>query len=97
LVEQRACCWPAERRGDGAHHQEEAVKDVAKLSQVIQIDEGKLQEHLGEVVRSTVEKTLNAEADGRCRAEWYERTEARKETRAGSYLRAAPTDESGGR
>jgi len=45
----------------------------AKLSQVIQIDEGKIQEHLGEVVRSTVEETLNAmldaEADRLCRAE----------------------------
>src|ERR1700728_2921243 len=29
-----------------------------KLSQVIQIDEGKIQEHLGEVVRSTVEEAL---------------------------------------
>jgi hypothetical protein len=28
------------------------------LSQVIQIDEGKIQEHLGEVVRSTVEETF---------------------------------------
>ena len=36
--------------------------EVAKLSQVIQIDEGKIQAHLGEVVRSTVEETLNAYA-----------------------------------
>ena len=47
--------------------------EVPKLSQVIQIDEGKIQEHLGEVVRSTVEETLNAmldaEADRLCRAE----------------------------
>jgi putative transposase len=61
--------------------------EAAKLSQVIQIDEGKIQEHLGEVVRSTVEETLNAmldaEADRLCRAERYERTEARKDTRAG--------------
>jgi hypothetical protein len=28
--------------------------EVPKLSQVIQIDEGKIQEHLGEVVRNTV-------------------------------------------
>ena len=65
---------------------------------MIQIDEGKIQEHLGEVVRSTVEETLNAmldaEADRLCRAERYERTEARKDTRAGSYQRQ-PTDESG--
>jgi len=70
-----------------------------RLSQVIQIGGGKIQEHLGEVVRSTVEETLNAvldaEADRLCRAERYERTEARKDTRAG-HLGAAPADESGG-
>src|SRR5271170_2164360 len=69
--------------------------EVPKLSQVIQIDEGKIQEHLGEVVRSTVEETLNAmldaEADRLCRAERYERTEARKDTRAGSYQRHLQT------
>ena len=62
---------------------------------MIQIDEGKIQEHLGEVVRSTVEETLNAlldaEADRLCRAERYERTEARKDTRAGSYERHLQT------
>src|SRR5437016_4424506 len=69
--------------------------EAPKLSQVIQIDEGKIQEHLGEVVRSTVEETLNAmldaEADRLCRAERYERTEARKDTRAGSYQRHLQT------
>ncbi len=39
--------------------------EVAKLNQVIQIDEGKIQAHLGEVVRSTVEETLNALLDAR--------------------------------
>jgi putative transposase len=62
---------------------------VPKLSQVIEIDEGKIQEHLGEVVRSTMEETLNAlldaEAERLCRAERCERSEARKDTRAGSY------------
>src|SRR5271165_1769496 len=69
--------------------------EVAKLSQVIQIDEGKIQEHLGEVVRSTVEETLNAmldaEADRLCQAARYDRTEARKDTRAGSYERHLQT------
>jgi len=76
-------------------NQGERPQEVAKLSQVIQIDEGKIQEHLGEVVRSTVEETLNAmleaEADRLCRAERYERTEARKDTRAGSYQRHLQT------
>jgi len=34
--------------------------EAPKLSQVIQNDEGKIQEHLGEVVRSTVEETSRA-------------------------------------
>ncbi len=34
--------------------------EVPKFSQVIQIEEGKVQRSLGEVVRSTVEETLNA-------------------------------------
>ena len=42
------------------------------LGQVIQIDESKVQEHLGEIVRGTVEETLNsmldAEADRLCEA-----------------------------
>ena len=69
-------------------NQGEAGREVAKLRQVIQIDEGKIQAHLGEVVRSTVEETLNAlldaEADRLCRAERYEHTEARKDTWVGS-------------
>src|SRR3974390_2804264 len=76
-------------------NQVEVPQEVTKLSQVIQIDEGKIQEHLGEKVRSTVEETLNAlldaEADRLCRAERYERTEARKDTRAGSYERHLQT------
>jgi putative transposase len=58
---------------------------VAKLSQVIQIDEAKIQEHLGEVV--------DAEADRLCRAERYERTEARKDTLEGSNERHLQTKE----
>jgi hypothetical protein len=36
-------------------NQGERPQEVAKLSQVTQIDEGKIQEHLGGVVRSAVE------------------------------------------
>src|SRR5208283_126716 len=72
-------------------NQGEAGQQGAKLSQVIQIDERKIQEQLGEVVRSAVEETLNAlldaEADRLCRAERCERTGARKDTRAGSFDR----------
>lgn len=46
---------------------------------------------LGELVRGTVEETLNsmldAEADTLCNAARYERSDARKDTRAGYYKR----------
>jgi putative transposase len=67
----------------------------AGLGPVVQIDEGRIQAHLDEVVRSTVEETLNAlldaEADRLCGAQRYERTEGRKDTRAGSYDRKLQT------
>jgi putative transposase len=66
-----------------------------KLGKVIQIDEEQIQEHLGDLVRGTVEETLNklldAEADQLCNAARYERTEARKDTRAGHYNRGLHT------
>jgi hypothetical protein len=65
------------------------------LGPVVQIDEGRIQVHLDEVVRSTVEETLNAlldaEADHLCGARKYERTEGRKDTRAGRYDRRLQT------
>ena len=65
------------------------------LSQVIKIDEGQIQQHLGEMVRSTVEETLNAmldaEADHLCNAQRYEHTEARTDQRAGHYKRKLHT------
>jgi len=66
-----------------------------KLGKVIQIDENQIQQHLGELVRGTVEETLNklldAEADQLCNANRYERTSARKDTRAGHYQRKLHT------
>jgi transposase-like protein len=68
---------------------------TGKLGKVIQIDEEKVQEHLGEIVRGTVEETLNtmleAEADVLCSAKRYERTADRKDYRAGSYRRQLHT------
>jgi putative transposase len=68
---------------------------VRSLNQVVQIDEGRIAAHLDEVVRSTVEETLNAlldaEADRLCGAQRYERNEARQDTRAGSYQRQLQT------
>ena len=65
------------------------------MGQVIQIDEARIRDHLGEMVRGTVEETLNAmldaEADQLCGAGRYERSKARQDTRAGSYERTLQT------
>ncbi len=72
-----------------------ASGSIPALGPVVQIDEGRIQAHLDEVVRATVEETLNAlldaEADQLCGARKYERTEGRKDTRAGSYDRHLQT------
>src|SRR5712675_1816915 len=65
------------------------------LSNVIRIDDDRVREHLGHIVRGTVEETLNAmleaEADRLCNAERYERTAARRDQRSGSYDRKLQT------
>ena len=62
---------------------------------IIQIDEGLVQSQVSEMVKETVEDTLNAlldaEADRLLEAEKYERTDARKDTRAGYYNRKLDT------
>src|SRR5512137_1965693 len=73
-----------------------SAEDSGKpMGQVIQIDEARIRDHLGEMVRGTVEETLNAmldaEADQLCGAGRYERSEARQDTRAGSYERTLQT------
>ena len=54
----------------------DGVKCV-EFTEVIKIDEGKIRSHVDEVVRQTVEETLNglldAEADELCGAKRYER------------------------
>ena len=69
--------------------------DEKTMGQVIQIDEARIRDHLGEMVRGTVEETLNAmldaEADQLCGAGRYERSQARQDTRAGSYERTLHT------
>lgn len=66
-----------------------------KWDNVIVIDEGKVKDHLAEIVRGTVEETLNAmldaEADRLCNAQRYERTPERKDYRAGHYERKLST------
>ena len=67
------------------------MSDEKTMGQVIQIDEARIRDHLGEMVRGTVEETLNAmldaEPDQLCGAGRYERSQARQDTRAGSYER----------
>jgi len=65
------------------------------LQGAIQIDEQQLKGHVDEVVRSSVEETLNglleAEADRLCGAQRYERSPDRTDTRAGHYARKLGT------
>jgi len=62
---------------------------------VIEIDEARIRDHLGELVRGSVEETLNAlldaEADALCGASRYARSPGRVDTRAGSYERKLHT------
>lgn len=62
---------------------------------IVSIDAGKIQGHVDQVVRDTVEETLNslldAEADRLCNAGRYERNAARKDSRAGHYSRKLHT------
>src|SRR5262245_8164251 len=66
------------------------------LNNVITIDDERIKSHLDRVVRGTVEETLNAlldaEADRLCNAQRYERSAARRDTRAGHYERG-PSDQ----
>lgn len=62
---------------------------------LVRIEEEKIRSHLGEVVRQTVEQTLNglleAEADELCGAKRYARSPERVDTRAGHYDRKLQT------
>lgn len=63
--------------------------------EIVSFDEPKLQEYLGELVRKTVEDTLNAlldeEADQIVNAGRYERTDRRQAYRSGHYRRSLTT------
>lgn len=68
---------------------EETIDRV--IPDVIRVDQEQVRCHLDEVVRSTVEETLNGlldqEADQLCGASRYERSAERADTRAGHYTR----------
>lgn len=67
----------------------------ASFENVIRIDETQVRSHVDQVVRATVEETLNrlldAEADELCGAKRYERSPERLDTRAGHYTRKLVT------
>jgi transposase-like protein len=66
-----------------------------KFEGVIRIEEEKIRSHVDQVVRETVEQTLNglleAEADELCGAQRYTRSPERLDTRAGHYERMLQT------
>lgn len=73
-----------------------SVADQSKPSPtLIEIDQTQLQQHVGEVVRESVEETLNllldAEAEELCGAKRYERSPDRVDYRAGHYQRKFQT------
>lgn len=65
------------------------------LCGAIEVNEAQIRTHLSDIVRGTVEETLNAmleaDADRLCGAGRYERSEERRSTRAGSYNRKLQT------
>lgn len=74
----------------------EGIKEREKKKvPVIAVDEQELRSHVSEVVRQSVEETLNglleAEADTLCQARRYERNAQRASTRAGHYERSFQT------
>jgi putative transposase len=68
-----------------------SAKELDDFNGVIKIDEAQVKGHLGSLVRKTVEEMLNEmldkEAQELCNAGRYERTEVRKDCRAGYYKR----------
>ena len=73
----------------------ESMNKSLGAPKIISIDEGEIRNHLGEMVRKSVEDTLNslldAEADALCNAARYERSPDRTDTRAGHYTRQLHT------
>lgn len=71
----------------------ESAKEA--LDGAIVVDTDQVRSHLDDVVRSAVEETLNKlldeEADRVCRAQRYERSPDRQDTRSGSYDRKLQT------
>lgn len=75
-------------------------EDAPAALGALRVDEGKLKGHVDQMVRSSVEGTLrallDAETDETCRAQRYERSAERVDTRAGHALAADPHQQSSG-
>jgi putative transposase len=76
-------------------NREKVQESGVEAGRIVRIDEGEIRSHLDQVVRGTVEETLNAlldaEADQLCGAGRYERSPERVDTRAGHYKRKLHT------
>ncbi|HBG27217.1 MAG: hypothetical protein A2Y10_12370 [Planctomycetes bacterium GWF2_41_51] len=74
---------------------EESAKNGSDFNGIFQIDKTQAKNHLGTLVRNSVEEILNdmleTEAQALCNAGRYERSEARKNNRAGHYKRKLHT------
>jgi len=72
-----------------------SVAGSVENGSMVHVDEARIRGHVDEVVRQSVEETLNglleAEADQLCGAKRYERSPDRVDTRAGSYDRQLQT------
>ncbi|MEO4045452.1 IS256 family transposase [Hoeflea sp. CAU 1731] len=72
-----------------------AQDNTTTLGNVIHIDDERIQDHLGRIVRGSVEETLNAlldaEADRLVGADRYERSQSRQDYRSGHYERKLDT------
>jgi putative transposase len=70
-------------------------EDPAKVIPMIQVDQEQIHKHLDNLVRGSVEATLNAlldaEADALCGAQRYQHSADRLDTRAGHYTRKLHT------
>lgn len=68
---------------------------ITKHDNIVSIDENAIRGHLSELVRNSFEETLNLlldeEAQRFCNAQKYERSEQRKDSRAGCYTRHLET------
>lgn len=94
-IETMSACGVADDQAAGASTSAEERPAGSSLDGVIRIEEGRIERHLSEVVRASVEQTLNqlldAEADRLCGAKRYARDAERLDTRAGSYTRKLHT------